>query len=174
MKASEMKLHMERLFYADTNVVIILGGTNDLIRKVPGATFAADVIELHETAKRLMREQGTSNPHTVAITVPSTHNPIYEEERRAANKIIRRYAADNADSTLLFDMEDIWPLVERTEEGQEEDEHANENWSPDKTHFSTHGYEKMGFELYEILKLHLLSSSNKKIAESKENGDDSR
>lgn len=155
MLAAAMKARMESFFPSDKNIVIILAGTNDLLRRASGAAIGADVIELHETAKRLMRDGGTNRPYTVAITIPSTHTPSQETERLAANRIIRRYVSESSGSTLLLDMEDMWPVSSAADI-----ERFNIFWSPDMTHFSVQGYERMGYELYEIIKYHLLSSSN--------------
>lgn len=153
MMVPAMKVHMENAFYSEANVVIILGGTNDLIRHVPGATIGAGIVEIHEAAKRLLRARGVDDPHTVAITIPDTHEARHDKERRVANKVIRHYVSANVASTLLFDMEDIWP---RDREG------FSDLWSKDGMHFSEVGYDRMGYELYEILKLHLMSAKEEK------------
>ena len=154
MMVPAMKVHMERTFYGEANVVVILGGTNDLIRHVPGTTIGAGVVEIHEAAKRLMRERGQEG-HTVAITIPDTHEAHHDKERRVANKVIRHYASANAESTLLFDMEDIWPL---------DRDGFRDLWSPDGMHFSEIGYARMGYELYKMLKIHLMAA--KKLLEA--------
>jgi hypothetical protein len=120
------------------NVVAILGGTNDLIRNAKGVDVASSVIALHEMAKKKMMDGGI----TIAITVPDMHNGC--AERLIANTLIRNYATANKGSTLLYDMEDNWPLNKATAE----------YWSPDNLHFSLQGYERMGYEIYEILKMH--------------------
>lgn len=150
MMARVMKEHMIRGFEVGTDVVIILGGTNDLIRHIPGTTIANDVIEMHEAAKQLMLDNGITRPVTIAITIPDTHGKAHDEQRRIANQLIKRYVSAHAERTLLFDMEDIWPILSSPENA--------EMWSPDLMHFSIRGYDRMGYELYEIMKLHYLLS----------------
>ena len=146
MVVPAMMRHMEVSLREDVNVVIILGGTNDLIRHVSGHEIGNGVVQLHESAKRLMREHsnGAAEIHTIAITIPDPHNAKFEEERHIANSMIRDYASKSEGSTFLFDMESIWPVP-----GSDENE---SRWSPDKTHFSALGYERMGYELYEVMK----------------------
>lgn len=151
MQVPAMAAHLQKLFHTDVNVVIILGGTNDIIRHVPGGVIGLGVIEIHTEALRLMRQNGVDKPHTIAITIPDMHadQQEKEEERLIANKIIRKYAADNPSTALLYDMERLWT---GTRDGDQ--------WSPDGVHFSSLGYEAMGYQLYELMKLHLMSKNS--------------
>jgi lysophospholipase L1-like esterase len=158
MTVPAMAVHMEKHYYGEPNVIIILGGTNDIVRHLPGAAVGAGVVGIHEEAKRLMRAHGVEKPHTVAVTIPNTHQISSDEERSIANKAIRRYVEENPSSTLLFEMEDIWPVSSRT---KGEDYEAM--WSPPITgqlHFSLAGYEAMGHGLYEIMEHGLINKLN--------------
>ena len=128
------------------NVFIILGGTNDLMRGTTGSAIAGVVISIHDFAKNAMSEARVSPAHTVAITIPyfETDN-LRNANRLKANELIRKYAVESGGSTWLFDMEQFWTPVSEFQE----------YWSPDSIHFSKRGYDKMGFEIYEVIKRHL-------------------
>ncbi len=128
------------------NVFIILGGTNDLMRGSTGAAVASVVISIHEFAKNAMAEARVSPAHTLAITIPYFKaNDVENAHRLKANDLIRAYAVESGGSTWLLDMEQFWTPVSEFQEF----------WSPDSIHFSKKGYDKMGFELYEVIKRHL-------------------
>jgi lysophospholipase L1-like esterase len=76
------------------NVVVILGGTNDLYRDANASKIIEDLIELHNRVKLYFRDAGVQPVATVAVTIPRLPNagPDIERRRRSVNEAIREYA----------------------------------------------------------------------------------
>lgn len=131
-----------------TNIIIILGGTNDCLYGFNASRVASAINGLHSDAKFLLKSAKMSPSFTIAVTMPfyGIRMPdVRDNCRLETNKLIRDYSLSSHGSTWLFDMENFsFPQ-----------ENYPEMWSPDKLHLSGKGYEKMGFELFEIIKLHL-------------------
>ena len=125
-----------------TNIVIILAGTNDCIRNVNSKTIAETVIGIHEEAKRRMKAAQISPAHTIAVTIPAFEGA--SDSRIEINHLIRQYAVQHSRETWVYEMENFSVPVEK----------YRDMWSPDNLHLTVKGYDKMGFELYEVIKRH--------------------
>jgi lysophospholipase L1-like esterase len=120
-----------RLFDESPDVVLILGGTNDLSRMQ-----AKQITELLVSLHRIAHSAGAI---TGVLTIPESLNSFSKQEtfkhvREEVNKALREFAKENADKSVLVDVAAAFP---------QDDEHAH-LWTKDGTHFSAKGYEALG------------------------------
>lgn len=120
-----------RLFDESPDVVLILGGTNDLSRLHP-KQITELLLSLHMIAHR-------AGAITGVLTIPESLNSFSKEEafkevREEVNDALREFAKGNADKAVLVDVAAAFP---------QDEEHAD-LWSKDGTHLSAKGYEALG------------------------------
>lgn len=121
----------ECLFVESPDVVLILGGTNDLSRLHPKHIIEL-LLSLHRTAH-------SAGAITGVLTIPECLNSFSQKEtfkdvREEVNKALCEFAHENADRTLFVDVAAAFP---------QDEEHAH-LWSKDGTHFSAKGYKALG------------------------------
>lgn len=126
-----------------SNIVIVLAGTNDcILRKENSRDIADTIIKIHDDVKRRMKSVRLSPAHTIAVTIPMFDGA--GNDRIEINRLIREYVVQHSHETWLYEMENFSiPAVK-----------YRDLWSPDYLHFTAKGYDKMGFELYEVIKRH--------------------
>lgn len=120
-----------RLFDESPDVVLILGGTNDLSRLHPKR-----ITELLLSLHRIAHSAGAI---TGVLTIPESLNSFSKKEpfkdvREEVNKALREFGKENADKAVIIDVAAAFP---------QDEEHAD-LWSKDGTHFSAKGYKALG------------------------------
>jgi lysophospholipase L1-like esterase len=120
-----------RLFDESPDVVLILGGTNDLSRMQP-----KQITELLLSLHRIAHSAGAI---TGVLTIPESLNSFsgketFKDVREEVNKALREFVKDNTDKAVLVDVATAFP---------QDDEHTH-LWTKDGTHFSAKGYEALG------------------------------
>lgn len=126
------------------DLVLIMGGTNDLADKVPTAVIVRNLEALHRAAH-------AAGARTVAMTIPESgsamHVPWLGDARRRANEAIQAWAsAEPPDRTLFVDAAAFVPYNEGG---------SPHMWENDGLHMSAHGYEAFGRALAPLLAPHI-------------------
>jgi len=113
------------------DVVLILGGTNDLGRGVPTELIVEQLISLHDMVHGIGAVSGV-------LTIPEIRMggkvSCFADEREAVNAALRRYAEDRPERTFFVDVAAAFP---------QDGAHAR-FWEPDGVHFSEEGYRALG------------------------------
>lgn len=134
------------------DLVIILGGTNDLgfsLNK-DGEPLFRRLRSLHELALR-------HSPFSVAVTIPETGYEALDqfaplrEKRLQVNNLLKNYVQDHASKMLLCDLSTKLPRKSLS------DEDRRKFWADD-LHFTPAGYDRMGEIIFENIKHHFIES----------------
>ncbi|KAF2670070.1 SGNH hydrolase [Microthyrium microscopicum] len=128
------------------DIVVILGGTNDLGYKLSDDCAG----EICEGLKALHDEVLISGASVVCVTVPEraldrTMSSAYEKARKSRIKLNEKIAEHAKDYSKIFLM-DLAPLCPHIEEDGEEP-----LWSLDGLHMTTEGYDFFGEELAKFI-----------------------
>ena len=121
------------------DLVIILGGTNDLHK------HDCDNINLFGSIKGMHVMCHRAGIKTVAITIPDSRYPKQKDEWKEVNKKIRDYAEENSDKVLLFDLARSLPYRTLDEGDQEK------VWD-DNLHFTPLGYDIMAQLIFDTIR----------------------
>lgn len=143
--------------YGPYNIVIILGGTNDIIEAKKGLEDT-----LFEGIKRLHDSATGQGANCIAMTIPETD--VYfkdlgkrglswvkeegENIRLVVNEKLRKYVNESDNKIILCDLAEKFPQQSLSSEDLEK------FWS-DGLHFTEEGYNRMAQIIYEDMK-HLL------------------
>eukprot|EP00927_Polykrikos_kofoidii_P045599 TRINITY_DN39638_c0_g1_i1.p1 TRINITY_DN39638_c0_g1~~TRINITY_DN39638_c0_g1_i1.p1 ORF type:complete len:243 (+),score=50.35 TRINITY_DN39638_c0_g1_i1:62-790(+) len=117
---------------AKIEVVIILGGTNDLGSGVEPKRIVKQLIQLHEMAHEAGAITGVLTIPEIRFGQPLTK--MFEKERREVNELLRRFATERPDHTFFMDLGAAFP----------QDEAHDFCWEPDGVHFTAAGYKEIG------------------------------
>ena len=130
------------------DLVIILGGSNDLYLGRSTCDITSNIVRIHEVA--LSSSQERKKPvYTVAVTIPQlgaflpTHD--ISMSRLKVNEQIRGFARTHSDRVGLLDLESTF---------YQNDKDNSKYWSPDGVHFSPEGYDGIGELVFDTLKSH--------------------
>lgn len=128
------------------DLVIILGGTNDLASLKEAKQF--DLFEKIKSLHKMAHEIGMK---TCAVTIPQTAFDVlpisyeYVEYRESVNNQIRDFASNNSAMVCLCDVSLKIPMY-----GVRNNELAS-HWD-DELHFTPKGYDRMGELIFEVIK----------------------
>ena len=134
------------------DLVMILGGTNDVYHGLPAEVISEHVIAMHETVLDTPQSRAASMTtsknlvYTIAMTIPQLGSS-YPDERLEANEQIRAFASSRSDRVALLELESAF------------DQETPENvryWSPDGLHLSPIGYDTLGKMLYDVICTHFV------------------
>lgn len=136
------------------DLVIILGGTNDLGMSLnkDGEPLFRRLRSLHEIALR-------HSPLSVAVTVPETGYEVMDrftvvrEKRLQVNALLKNYVQDCGSKMLLSDLSAKLPRKSLSEEDR------IKFWADD-LHFSPAGYDRMGEIIFEDIKHHFTETED--------------
>jgi lysophospholipase L1-like esterase len=135
------------------DLVIILGGSNDVYVGRSAERISKNLQTLHETALN-SSVMGKKQVRTVAITIPEVSEmfipDLYaaDQIRLEVNENLRSFAESNRDRVALLDLESAFEQVQP------------ENliyWSSDRVHLISEGYDAVGQMLYELISTHTIT-----------------
>jgi lysophospholipase L1-like esterase len=115
-------------------VVIILGGTNDLQAKRDASSIIVDLMKIHKTCHGYQLSNGHT-VKTIVVTIPPAawFDALQEGTREVVNAQMKNFAKKHLALTALCDLA-----------GAAEFNHVDkesEYWSPDGVHLSIKGYD---------------------------------
>jgi lysophospholipase L1-like esterase len=113
------------------DIVLILAGTNDILRKHPPDRTAAMVSQLHQIAWDAGVRTGVMSIPPVCL-VGSTQLALLEEYRTKINRKLKELAVMNRHRTVFIDVAALVPLSNPA------------LWSSDGVHLTRAGYETIG------------------------------
>eukprot|EP00602_Paraphysomonas_sp_CaronLab_P005208 CAMPEP_0185037736 /NCGR_PEP_ID=MMETSP1103-20130426/32542_1 /TAXON_ID=36769 /ORGANISM="Paraphysomonas bandaiensis, Strain Caron Lab Isolate" /LENGTH=131 /DNA_ID=CAMNT_0027575849 /DNA_START=301 /DNA_END=693 /DNA_ORIENTATION=+ len=90
------------------NVIIILGGTNDILRDTAANITLANIINLHELAKQWIKSRNYTIAHTIAVTIPEIENGRNDKTRYEINNGLREYARSTNGFTVIMELEGMY------------------------------------------------------------------
>jgi lysophospholipase L1-like esterase len=126
---------------AKPTVVIILGGTNDLVHRFTGAQILQNLETMHTQALKSSVQRGHA-VYTVALTMPQCVWHVDQNTRLTVNKGLKAMVNRCKDRMMLIDLEDGLDMRKL-----ENDRY----WSVDKVHLSAKGYDRVGELIYDTL-----------------------
>jgi len=112
-------------------VVIILGGTNDLGMRKPANVILENIMYLHEIAHEFGNRKNRKI-YTIAMTIPDCDWGFNQSARDEINEGIRKFAASKSNTVGLVDLAKVLSLKSQSY-----------FWSSDRCHFSVDGYDKI-------------------------------
>ena len=143
----EMTTRLPKILKEDPpfNLIIILGGTNDLshLSHAKSTDLFMQIKTLHEIGH-------SYGAQTCAVTIPQTAFDMlptsgeYVNYREEVNSKIREFVADTSDKVCLCDMSVNLPLYGIS------NEEMQTNWD-DELHLTPQGYNRMAEIIYESL-----------------------
>jgi len=116
------------------DVVLILGGTNDLSGDLPPAHIADNLIKLHQMAHNVGAVTGFLTVPELGMGDGRREADLGRERRQAVNRVLTEYAQRHSDMMFIVDVANSFP---------QDNEHAA-LWEADGAHFSARGYEALG------------------------------
>jgi acyl-CoA thioesterase I len=135
MTGSMLSRFKEEMEKSKPTVAVILGGTNDILRRVPVDEIISNIISLHDYAQTWSRENQNVLTHTIAMTVPDIYGEKFDELRFAVNRGLRTYASKSNGFVGVVELESYF------------NKSLAENavyWHDDGLHFSVVGYDAVG------------------------------
>jgi lysophospholipase L1-like esterase len=133
------------------NLVILLGGTNDIGHEEKPEKIVENIKKLHQLALRSVGRGNKKATYTIAVTIPQSGFVVTEKGPRGQgaaaarleiNAAIRDFAKKCSKRVALLDLESTF------------DQRKPENkkyWSPDTLHFSKLGYDGFGELLFNVI-----------------------
>jgi len=123
------------------DVVIVLGGTNDLGHHRSKDEILNDIYEIHSTVHNF----GIKSNRTIvtfAMTIPPLEWKVDETVRAEVNNALREYVNKNITKTFLIDIDKVLTTT-----------HTDRKYyCPDNVHFSPEGYDLIGELVFSSLK----------------------
>lgn len=126
---------------SDVRSVVILGGTNDLVKRLSALEIIQNILSLHQMALTAYADR-RAPIFTVAVTVPENAWGVNESTRLDINVAIRQYAASCPYLIALVELEHAFT--------QTSPDNAK-YWFKDMGHFSSLGYDTIAEMIYEIM-----------------------
>lgn len=127
---------------AQPYLVIILGGTNDIMRNTPPSDTIADIIALHEYAQTWSKQHNNMLTHTIAITAPDIYHGKFDYSRMAVNEGIREYVSRSNGVVKLLDLESSF---------NQSIPEKKIYWYEDSLHFSVLGYDTIAAMIHNTI-----------------------
>ena len=146
-QTSRMK-HRITLILSKTlyDVVIVLGGTNDLGHRRSKDEILTDIYEIHSTIHNF----GIKSNRTIvtfAMTIPPLEWKVDETVRAEVNNALREYVNKNITKTYLIDIDKVLTTTHNDKK----------YYCPDNVHFSPIGYDLIGELVFNGLKENFLT-----------------
>lgn len=131
------------------NLVIILGGTNDLQGRRDASSILVDLMKLHKLCHGYSLPNGNT-VKTIVVTIPpaSWFDAMQDGTREVINAQIKNFAKKHLALVGLCDLA-------ATPEFSHVDKES-EYWSPDGVHLSIKGYDLFAQVLYTTLSKHII------------------
>ena len=132
--------------FAPLDLVIILGGTNDL-----ASLSNAKERDLFENLRKLHEIAHNIGAKTCALTIPEAFIDIlpmasdYKEYRESVNERLKIFAKDNSDKVILCDLNKKHPMHGIPEKDMK-------RYWDDDLHFTPAGYDRMAEIIFEDIK----------------------
>ena len=123
--------HQRRL-----SLVLIMGGTNDLVIKATPEDILGNLIKLHQMAHLVHPE---SPVYTIALAIPVVEWPINQTARTVVNAGLRQYVQSCSHRVAYLDFDVQFPRSN------------NSLWS-DGAHFTSLGYDALGTYIYDFIR----------------------
>jgi len=119
------------------DVVIILGGTNDLGHKRSKDDILNDLYEIYTTVHNFGLKSNRTI-YTIAVTIPPLSWPVNQAARTEVNNALKEYVNKNITRTYLIDLDRVLTTT-----------HSDKKYySSDNVHFSPIGYDLIGELVY--------------------------
>lgn len=136
------------------DIVIILGGTNDLNSKRDASSILVDIMKLHKMC-HLYINKHNNTVQTIVVTIPpaSWFDAVQEGMREVVNAQIRNFAKKHLTATALCDLAAAPEFKYVNKE--------SEYWSPDGVHLSIKGYDLFAQLIYNTFSKHNMTSIKK-------------
>lgn len=135
------------------DLVIILGGTNDL-----GFSLDKDGEPLFQRLRSLHEIALKQCPVSVAITIPESgfdeRSAVLGEKRTKVNELLKNYVQDCAGKMLVSDLSSKLPHNSLSEQDRRKFWH-------DELHFSPAGYDRMAEIIFDDIKHHFVKVEEK-------------
>ncbi|KIW00958.1 hypothetical protein, variant 1 [Verruconis gallopava] len=140
------------------DLVIILGGTNDLAYKLDRGLEGAEEIFEHGLKVLYDYVLGSTDASLLVMTVPERaidkqSSPLAKRAREARehlNSLIKRWAAEQKERVFLMDLAPMVPFPASNND-DDDGQPGKGYWSPDGLHMSVAGYDFVGEQLAGVI-----------------------
>jgi lysophospholipase L1-like esterase len=123
------------------DVVIVLGGTNDLGHHRTTSEILTDLYEIHHTINNFGLKSNR-NIYSFVMTIPPLGWPVNQATRNEVNIALREYVTKNITRSYLIDLDKILTTTHNDKK----------YYSNDAVHFSPAGYDLIGSLIFNGLK----------------------
>lgn len=121
------------------DIVIVLGGTNDLGHYRSSDQILTDLYEIYHSIYTFGLKSNRTIV-TIAMTIPPLQWPVDQNVRTEVNNALREYVTKNITRTYLCDIDKVLVTT------------GTKYYCPDNVHFSAIGYDLIGDLVYYCLK----------------------